>query len=134
MKQHRSPPRWVWLLPVLLTAACSKDPVVTPMSRDINYVLFTKKDFSNNNDTIRFRLLMRSGNQVLLDSPLAPMTISQIPDSLHRMSFLKHVPSANRNDDLVVGFLYQIDNVGNSWFLDSSKANNPVKTVIYSFQ
>ncbi|HEV9037430.1 MAG TPA: hypothetical protein VGQ51_12435 [Puia sp.] len=135
MKQHRPLRYWAWLFPVLLTAACKKDPYKMAAPRAINYILYTEKDFSNDHDTIRFEILMRSGSKVLLDSPLAPMTIAQIPDSFHRIMFQKFVPSANQNDDLVVGFLYQIDNVGMSWFLDSSKASGPsVKTVTYSFE
>lgn len=104
------------------------------MPRWVNYVLFTAKDFSSNHDTIRFRLLMKSGNQVLLDSPLAPMTIAQIPDSNHWLYIQKNVPSANLKDDLLVGFLYSIDNVGSSWYLDSFKVGNPAKDMKYSFQ
>ena len=134
MKQHQTLRRWAWLLPVLLAAACSKDPLVSAAPRAVNFVLYTEKDFSNVHDTIRFELLMKSGNQVLLDSPLAPMTVAQVPDSIHRITIQKFVPTANRNDDLIVGFLYHIDNVGYSWFLDSSKAGDGVKTVTYKFE
>lgn len=134
MKQHHLLRRWAVLLPVLLAAACSKDPVVTAPPRAVNYVLYTEKDFSGNNDTIRFELLMKSGTQVLLDSPLAPMTIAQIPGPAGRITIQKYVPSAHLNDDLVVGFLYHIDNVGYSWFLDSSKVGDVVKTVTYKFE
>ena len=135
MKRHQPLRQWIWLLPVLLATACSKDPNVAKPPRAVNYVLYTEKDFSNVHDTIRFEILMKSGSTVLLDSPLAAMTVAQVPDSIHRITIQKFVPAAHANDDLVVGFLYWIDNVGMSWYLDSSKAGGPaVKTVTYKFE
>jgi hypothetical protein len=134
MKQHHHLRQWAFLLPVLLLAAACHKEAAPPPPRSVTYVLYTEKDFSNNLDTIRFEILMKSGSQILLDSPLAPMTIAQVPGIANKISISKNVPEANRNDDLVVGFLYQIDNVGYSWFLDSSKAGNETKTVTYKFE
>jgi hypothetical protein len=99
--------------------------------------LYTKEDFSNVMDTIRFRLRMQTtgaAGRVLLDSNIAPMKVSQVPDSLHRLIFTKTVPAAYQNEKLVVGFIYDIDNVGESWFLDSSVAGQALKVVEYSFR
>jgi len=105
--------------------------------RTIWYILYTKEDFSNVNDTIRFRLRMQTTGttgRVLLDSSIAPMKVSEVPDSLHRLVFAKTVPAGYQQDKLVVGFIYDIDNVGESWYLDSSAAGQKTKTVEYSFR
>lgn len=77
---------------------------------------------------------MASGTHTLFDSSLAPMTIATIPDSLHALVFRKNVPSGYEQAKLAVGFFYAIDNVGESWFLDSSIAGQTVKKVEYNFQ
>jgi hypothetical protein len=120
----------------LVFAACKKQ-TQTPAPRTIWYILYTKQDFSNVQDTIRFRLRMQTTGttgRVLLDSGIAPMKVSQIPDSLHRLVFAKTVPPGHEQDKLVVGFIYDIDNVGESWYLDSSAAGEKTKTVEYSFR
>ena len=117
----------------IILASCKKN-TNPPTTRTIQYVLYTKQDFSNNFDIIRFRLSMASGSHTLFDSSLAPMTISAIPDSLHALVFRKNVPSGYEQAKLVVGFFYSIDNVGSSWFLDSSIAGQSFKKVEYNFQ
>lgn len=121
---------------LLIFAACKKD-AAKPSPRTIRYILYTKENFSADRDTIRFRLRMQTtgaNGRILLDSNLAPMRISEIPDSLHRLVFTKTVPSGHEKDNLLVGFIYDIDNVGQSWFLDSSAAGVNTKTVEYNFR
>ena len=134
---HRNRANLLFLGIVCLTGlfACKKDsrPPATP-TRTIRYVLYTTQNFSNDNDTIRFRLSMKVGSTVLLDSPLAPIRVSQIPDAAHKLTFDKIVPAGYDDKDLQVGFLYQIDNVGMSWFLDSCKAGEALKTIDYNFK
>jgi hypothetical protein len=72
--------------------------------------------------------------RVLLDSNIAPMTINAIPDQQHQLVFDKIVPAGHEKDKLVVGFVYDIDNVGESWYLDSSVAGQTTKIVEYSFK
>jgi hypothetical protein len=120
----------------MLFTACKKSAEPSP-SRTIWYILYTKEDFASVKDTIRFRLRMQTTGttgRVLLDSSIAPMKVSEIPDSLHRLVFTKNVPPGHEHDNLVVGFIYDIDNVGESWFLDSSTAGQRTKTVEYSFR
>jgi hypothetical protein len=135
MKKHQFFTRLAIACIVLSLAviACKKDGHPTP-SRQIQYILYTKENFSGIQDTIRFRLLMSSKRGPILDSALAPMTVSAIPDSLHRLIFNKTVPPGHERDTLLVGFIYDIDNVGESWFLDSSAAGETLKTVEYSFR
>ena len=120
----------------MVFTSCKKS-TETPPPRTIWYILYTKQDFSSDQDTIRFRLRMQTTGttgRVLLDSSIAPMKISEVPDSLHRLVFTKTVPPGHEQDKLVVGFIYDIDNVGESWFLDSSAAGQRTKTVEYSFR
>lgn len=105
--------------------------------RTVSYILYTKENFSDVQDTIRFRLRMQSTGttgRVLLDSNIAPMKVSEIPDSLHRLVFTKTVPPGHDQEKLIVGFIYDIDNVGESWYLDSLAPGQPTKTVEYSFR
>jgi|SRR6185312_10199721 len=111
-----------------------KTPPAVERRSVIEYVLYTDQDFSGNFDTIRFRLYMASGSKSLLDSPLVAMTIAAIPDSSHALVFRKTVPAAYDQEKLAVGFLYQIDNVGNSWLLDSSEVGEIFKRVVYNFR
>lgn len=117
-------------------AACKKHSD-TPEPRTIRYILYTKEDFSGDIDTIRFRLHIHTTGttgRVLYDSNIAPMRINEIPDSLHRLIFTKTVPPGHDTDKLVVGFVYDIDHIGESWYLDSSVAGEKQKTVEYSFR
>ncbi|HEX4849783.1 MAG TPA: hypothetical protein VFV08_03205 [Puia sp.] len=115
--------------------SCKKDYTHQSITfpRTVQYVLYTNKDFSDNHKIIRFTLTMRRGNQVIWDSVLAPMQISQIPDSLHKIVVERAIP-ANVNSDLLVGFIYDIDAVGYSWWLDSCAANESFKKIEFPFQ
>jgi hypothetical protein len=61
------------------------------------------------------------------------MHIKDIPDSLHKIVVEKTI-SADINAELAAGFVYQIQNVGISWFLDTLKAGNTFKTINYAFR
>lgn len=120
----------------LVVISCKKD-ATHPNPRTIRYILYTKQDFSNEQDTIRFRLHIHSSGvtgKVLLDSNIAPMTISAIPDSLHALVFDKNVPAGYEKEKLTIGFVYDIDNVGESWHLDSLSPGENHKTVVYEFR
>jgi hypothetical protein len=120
----------------LVLISCKKD--ARPASpRTIRYILYTKQDFSNDDDTIRFRVHMHSTGitgRNLLDSFIAPMTISAIPDSMHAIVIDKNVPSGYEQQKLVIGWVYDIDNVGESWHLDSLSPGENHKTVVYDFR
>ncbi len=104
-----------------------------PPTRTIQYQLYTTQDFSTVKDSITFQLSMRDGATVIFDSTLAPMRISEIPDNAHQILFKKPVPAGHEKSDLVVGFLYEIKDIGSSWFLDSSKAGSTIKIIDYNF-
>jgi len=114
--------------------SCKKDQTgQTAQARKIQYVLYTNEDFSNDNGIIHFTLLMKDNGRVLWDSLLAPMQIKDIPNSSHKIIVEKTVPD-NNNSDLVVGFLYEIENVGYSWSLDTCRSNETFKIVEFPFQ
>ncbi|HEV8285136.1 MAG TPA: hypothetical protein VGQ09_12550 [Chitinophagaceae bacterium] len=132
---------FVGLLVVTVAVSCKKDysrvnttyPDPTPVSeRRIRYQLYTNHDFSDNNSMITFSLFIRNANRTLLDSPLVSMKIKDIPDAAHKLIFEKTV--TGDNSDLAAGFRYEIQNVGNSWFTDTSKAGNVYKVIDYAFQ
>jgi hypothetical protein len=124
---------------ILIGTSCNKqDGYQTPNNpgppRKIQFRLYTDHDFTGNSDKITFTLTIQTAaNKVLWDSVLSPMKISEIPDAAHKLVIDKLVPN-NNNSLLKVGFLYSIENVGNSWFYDSSKAGETLKIVDFNFQ
>jgi len=102
--------------------------------RKVQFHLYTDKDFSNDNGMITFTLsIQNSSGQMLWDSVLMPMKIKDIPSLEHQIVAEKIVPG-NNNSLLKVGFLYSIENVGNSWHFDSLKVDEAFKIVDFNFQ
>jgi hypothetical protein len=122
---------------LLSGTSCSKQDSNTPenrIPRKVQFILYTDKDFSNNNGIITFELsIQKLPNHVLWDSVLPPMKIKDIPGPANKWVLEKWVP---RNDPslIKIGFYYSIENVGNSWFIDSFKVGDTVKTIEYNFQ
>lgn len=104
-----------------------------PVERKIRFQLYTRQDFSANSSLIHFSVFIKTVNNTIFDSTLAPMEIKDIPDSTHKLVIEKTV-LGNGNLDLAAGFRYEIDNVGASWFIDTSKAGNTLKIIDYAFQ
>lgn len=119
----------------ILVLSCKKDQpdIRTNPARKVRYELFTNEDFSGNQKNILFSIFMRSGQTKIMDSPLAEMKIKDIPDSNHRIVIEKLVPD-NDTATLIVGFNYQIENVGSSWFLDTFSSGNTFKLLRYPFR
>jgi hypothetical protein len=105
------------------------------VERTVQFVLFTDKDFSTDHKQITFKLSIQNpaANTTLWDSTLAPMAISDIPDIAHKLVVEKLVPN-NDPSLLKVGFYYTIENVGNSWHLDSLSVGQTFKIVDFNFQ
>lgn len=100
-------------------------------SRTIRFQLYTNQDFSGNTSLISFSLFIRNTNKTILDSSLASMQIKDIPDEAHKIVIEKTVSD---NSDLAAGFRYEIQNVGNSSYTDTSKAGSMFKVIDFSFQ
>lgn len=122
---------------VVLATSCSKQYSTSggnyPVSRKFRFQLYTNQDFSNNNSVIHFSIFIKNGSTKILDSSLATLQIKDIPDSAHKIVIEKTV-TGNYSGDLSAGFLYEIENVGYSWFIDTSKAGNSLKVIDYAFQ
>jgi hypothetical protein len=124
---------------ILIETSCRKqtvDPTTdSPLvARKIQFTLYTQNDFSDNNESITFTLFIQnSKNKTLLDSSLTSMKIKDIPDFIHKLVIEKTVPN-NDTSLLKVGFKYSIENVGNSWHLESFKAGDVFKIVDFNFQ
>ena len=123
---------------ITLEIACSKDkspvtPVIPKTGRTIKFVLYTKKDFSNDNGNIAFSLFVKNHTTTLFDSTMSVMKIKDIPDSIHQLRFEKIVPNDD-GSDLAAGFHYNIENVGHAGYTDTNKAGDKLKVIEYAFQ
>jgi hypothetical protein len=120
---------------LLIVVSCKKDQPNAKANppRKVRYELYTNEDFSGDQKNILFSIFMKNGQKTIFDSPLATMKIKDIPDSNHRIIIEKLAPD-NNTATLVVGFDYQIENVGFSWFLDTFPANDTFKLLRYPFR
>jgi hypothetical protein len=125
----------LFLILLFITASCKKDQAdaKTNPSRKVRYELYTNEDFSDDQKNIFFSVFIRNGQKTIFDSPLAAMRIKDIPDSNHRIIIEKIAPE-NETSTLVVGFNYQIETVGYSWYLDTFPATDTFKLIRYSFR
>jgi len=76
---------------------------------------------------------MKNDRKFIFDSLFVTMKVEDIPDSNHRIVIEKAVPG-NDTSTLAVGFYYEIEGVGISWYLDSFPATDTFKLVRYPFQ
>jgi hypothetical protein len=121
---------------VFFAVSCKKqyssgNTIYPPSERKIRFQLYTNQDFSGNTSVISFSIFIRNANKTLFDSALAPMRIEDIPDALDPLVIEKTVKD---NSDLAAGFHYEIQDVGTSSFIDTSKAGNLFKIIDYPFQ
>jgi hypothetical protein len=123
------------LIVSIIGLSCRKDystsDITYPQKRTIRFQLYTNQDFSTNTSVINFTIFIKSGSRTLFDSSLASIQIKDIPDNAHKMVIEKTVAD---NSDLAAGFRYEIQNVGISWYVDTSKAGNSLKVIDYAFQ
>ena len=117
-------------------AACDKGtttPGVKLIEHTIQFVLYTNEDFSDDEHTISFSVFTREGNKVLLDSPIATMKVKEIPSATDKIIIEKKILT-HSSANLVAGFVYEIKNVGVSWYLDTISATHANKTVEFAFR
>jgi len=101
--------------------------------RKVLFQLYTDKDFSAETSVIKFSIFIRNARTTFFDSSFASMQIKDIPDAAHKIVIEKTVFGTG-NADLAAGFNYEIQNVGNSWYIDTSRAGNVLKVIDYAFQ
>jgi len=130
-------PLFAALVVMIAASSCKKydSPSATypTIERKIRFQLYTNEDFSGETSVINFSIFIRDTRKTLFDSALASMQIKDIPDAAHKLIIEKTVLT-NDNSDLAAGFNYEIQNVGSSWYIDTSKAGNPFKVIDYAFQ
>src|SRR4051812_20641781 len=112
------------LFSILIATSCKKETTTEEaptVARTVQFALYTDKDFSTDNHSITFRLFIQnSASQTIWDTVLAPMQIKGIPAEINKIVVEKTV--SYNTSLLKVGFDYDIENVGNSWYLDSFSA------------
>jgi hypothetical protein len=124
---------------IIITAAvsCKKNTVVppagTPPERKVKFIIYTTKDYSNNNQTVSFTLKMTAGSNIIWDSALAPIQLKDIPGPGNKLVIEKKVPG-NNNAQLITGFVYNIENVGGYWYNDVFNAGETMKTIDFDFR
>jgi hypothetical protein len=110
------------------------NPVATgDNKRSFRFQLYTTKDFSNDNHIINFSVFIKNTNTTIFDSLFASMQLREIPDANHKLVIEKTIPG-NSNIDLAAGFRYEIQGVGNSSYIDTSKAGAIFKIIDFAFQ
>jgi len=127
-------------LAILIGSSCKKQIIDNGILdkrvtiRKVQFQLYTTSNFSNENDSIFFKIsIIKPRNQILFDSMLAPMKIKDIPNRAHKLIIDKTVPG-NDASLLKVGFYYTIKNVGNSWHTEPFNAGKIFKVVDFNFQ
>src|SRR5258705_2538636 len=129
----------ILLVSTLIGTSCKKQetanlPKSPAVQRTIQFILYTDKDFSNDQHNISFNLFIQTlKNEILWDSTLAPMKVKDIPGEANKIVIQKSLLDKD-NSLLKVGFRYAIENVGNSWYFDSSSAGQTFTIVDFNFQ
>lgn len=77
-------------------------------------------------------MIIHAGSTDLWDSQLPPMKVKDIPGLANKLVVEKQVPG-NNTGKLLVGFLYTIEGVGQSWNLDTAQAGENFKVIAYDF-
>ena len=123
-------------LSFLLLQSCDKEttsPMPLNVERNIQFVLYTDKDFSDDDHNISFSIFVRDDNKTILDSAVATMKVKEIPGEANKITINRTIITAP-STELMAGFVYEIEHVGVSWYLDTIAANQNNKTVEFAFQ
>jgi hypothetical protein len=129
----------ILFLSLLMGASCKKQtpgqgPNKPGVLRKVQFVLYTEKDFSREENLITFTAFIKNAtNKTLWDSVLPSVKIKDIPKLANKITIEKTVPG-NDKGRLRVGFLYTIENVGMSWHNESFDAGEVFKIVEFKFQ
>ena len=125
---------------IIALGSCKKDEASrsggnnnNSQARKVRYELYTEEDFTGDQHNIQFSLFIKNAGKTIFDSSLATMKVEEIPDSIHKIVIEKFVPG-NDASTLTVGFTYQIENVGISWYLDTFPAGDTLKLLQYRFK
>jgi hypothetical protein len=117
-------------------ASCKKDAMpVGKVERTIRFVLYTDQNFSNEDRNIIFSVFIRrDGNYPhLFDSTFSVMKVKEIPGASNKIVFEKKV-LVDASLRLGAGFVYSLENVGYSWYIEACEPGELFKEINYSFQ
>jgi hypothetical protein len=101
-------------------------------SRLVTFKLYTDQDFSTDESNITFSIFIKDGGTHLFDSTYAVMKVKDIPKMANAIIVEKKIQA--NNNRLVVGFNYNIENVGTSWYVDTLSATQKSKVVEFNFR
>lgn len=125
------------LFAILLTIwSCNKEqptPGTKKVERTIQYILYTNEDFSDDEHNITFSVFARDDERTLLDSAITIMKVKEIPSVENKIIIEKKL-FTDASTVLVAGFVYEIEHVGVSWYLDSIPADDYSKTIEFAFK
>jgi hypothetical protein len=133
----------------IIIASCKKNgagenPMPPPDAggRTFHFELYTDQDFSSDTSIIHFTVFIKKGsvyvyepnqNNLVYDSTFESMRIKDIPDPAHKIIVEKKIVGYD-DTDFSAGFVYQIENVGSAWHVDTSSAGNPFKVIEFNFR
>ncbi|MBC7936423.1 MAG: hypothetical protein H7Y86_13820 [Rhizobacter sp.] len=108
------------------------NPPVATGSTKFKFYLYTTQTFSESN-LVNFRMYIRNGQNILVDSSLITMRVKDIPNADNKLLFVRSIPGGYQ-ENFKVGFVYTIENVGISWYFDSCMAGVEEKTIDFNFR
>ena len=122
-------------LTFLLMQSCSKTGTSAPATaeRNLQFVLYTDEDFAGDEHNITFSVFVRDDNKTLLDSAITTMKVKDIPGQANKIIINKKITAAP-SAPLMAGFVYEIEHVGVSWYLDTVAAGENNKTITFPFK
>lgn len=127
----------VMLVVFVFLGSCKKyspsNSIEPESERIILFQLYTSKDFTDETSVIDFSVFVRTANKTIFDSAFISVRLNEIPDAAHKLALEKTI-RGYAGEDLAAGFRYTIHGVGNSTYIDTSKAGNPFKVVDFNFQ
>lgn len=123
---------------MIIGTSCKKyqtdyTPDSITVQRKIQFELFTDKDLSADNDLVSFKLFIQKLPSVdIWDSVLAPIRLKDIPLLAQKLVIERAVPE-NDPSLLRVGFIYSIENSGNSSYFEYIQPGENFKVVDFNF-
>ena len=122
---------------MVMGTACRKQVDVAQdhpaIVRKVRFGLYSDSSIPGDNTRVSFTTAIRNKDKILWDSVLAPIQIKDIPDQAHMLIIEKALLTTDTSL-LKAGFYYTIDNVGNSWYVDSFAVSEGVKIINFNFQ
>lgn len=123
---------------IIFGTSCKKyqadyTPGTTTAPRKIQFVLYTDRDLSTENGLVSFKLFIQKlPNIDIWDSVLTAIPLKDIPLLANKLVIERSVPE-NDPSLLRVGFIYSIENSGNSSYFEYIQTGENFKVVDFNF-